>query len=158
MDVVVPMAANLQLVFYKKKQWDRAYPESNVLVRILCNERNVGELNLNAYIYNDDIEDMAGNYYTWASLKNYMHEYIHYLEHVRQLNAINTMVGTAQANTKTAGKFGKGSEEHGQTLPAVLVPNGQNFWTPQTQDTEKSALHPIIIRTRSCKVFATVIG
>lgn len=142
MDVVVPMAANLQLVFYKKKQWDRAYPESNVLVRILCNERNVGELNLNAYIYNDDIEDMAGNYYTWAALKNYMHEYIHYLEHVRQLNAINTMVGTAQANTKTAGKFGKGSEEHGQTLPAVLVPNGQNFWTPQTQDTEKKCIAP----------------
>ena len=142
MDVVVPMAANLQLVFYKKKQWNRAYPESNVLVRILCNERNVGELNLNAYIYNDDIEDMAGNYYTWASLKNYMHEYIHYLEHVRQLNAINTMVGTAQANTKTAGKFGKGSEEHGQTLPAVLVPNGQNFWTPQTQDTEKKCIAP----------------
>lgn len=142
MDVVVPMAANLQLVFYKKKQWDRAYPESNVLVRILCNERNVGELNLNAYIYNDDIEDMAENYYTWASLKNYMHEYIHYLEHVRQLNAINTMVGTAQANTKTAGKFGKGSEEHGQTLPAVLVPNGQNFWTPQTQDTEKKCIAP----------------
>ncbi len=142
MDVVVPMAANLQLVFYKKKQWDRAYPESNVLVRILCNERNVGELNLNAYINNDDIEDMAGNYYTWASLKNYMHEYIHYLEHVRQLNAINTMVGTAQANTKTAGKFGKGSEEHGQTLPAVLVPNGQNFWTPQTQDTEKKCIAP----------------
>ena len=142
MDVVVPMAANLQLVFYKKKQWDRAYPESNVLVKILCNERNVGELNLNAYIYNDDIEDMAGNYYTWASLKNYMHEYIHYLEHVRQLNAINTMVGTAQANTKTAGKFGKGSEEHGQTLPAVLVPNGQNFWTPQTQDTEKKCIAP----------------
>lgn len=142
MDVVVPMAANLQLVFYKKKQWDRAYPESNVLVRILCNERNVGELNLNAYIYNDDIEDMAGNYYTWASLKNYMHENIHYLEHVRQLNAINTMVGTAQANTKTAGKFGKGSEEHGQTLPAVLVPNGQNFWTPQTQDTEKKCIAP----------------
>ena len=142
MDVVVPMAANLQLVFYKKKQWDRAYPESNVLVRILCNERNVGELNLNAYIYNDDIEDMAGNYYTWASLKNYMHEYIHYLEHMRQLNAINTMVGTAQANTKTAGKFGKGSEEHGQTLPAVLVPNGQNFWTPQTQDTEKKCIAP----------------
>ena len=142
MDVIVPMAANLQLVFYKKKQWDRAYPESNVLVRILCNERNVGELNLNAYIYNDDIEDMAGNYYTWASLKNYMHEYIHYLEHVRQLNAINTMVGTAQANTKTAGKFGKGSEEYGQTLPAVLVPNGQNFWTPQTQDTEKKCIAP----------------
>ena len=52
------------------------------------------------------------------------------------------MVGTAQANTKTAGMFGKGSEEHGQTLPAVLVPNGQNFWTPQTQDTEKKCIAP----------------
>lgn len=52
------------------------------------------------------------------------------------------MVGTAQANTHTAGLFGKGSEEHGQTLPAVLVPNGQNFWTPQTQDTEKKCIAP----------------
>ncbi len=38
-------------------------------------------------------------------------------EHIRQLHAINTMVGTAQANTQTAGMFGKGSEEHGQTHP-----------------------------------------
>ena len=135
MDVVVPMAANLQLVFYKKMKWDSEFPENNVLVKILCNERNDGELNLNAF-------DMAGDYYTWSSLKKYIHEYIHYLEHVRQLNAINTMVGTAQANTKTAGMFGKGSEEHGQTLPAVLVPNGQNFWTPQTQDTEKKCIAP----------------
>ena len=142
MDVVVPMAANLQFVFYKNKQWDSAHPENNVLVRILCNERNSGELNLNAYISKDDIESMSGNYFTWSSLKDYMHERIHHLEHVRQLNAINTMVGTALANTKTAGEFGKGSEEHGQTLPAVLVPNGQNFWTPQTQDTEKKCIAP----------------
>lgn len=52
------------------------------------------------------------------------------------------MVGTDLANTKTAGMFGKGSEEHGQTLPAVLVPNGQNFWTPQTQDTEQKCIAP----------------
>ena len=52
------------------------------------------------------------------------------------------MVGTAPANTKTAGLFGKGSEEHGQTLPAVLVPNGQTFWTPQTRDTEKKCVAP----------------
>ena len=67
---------------------------------------------------------------------------IHKLEHIRQLNELNTMVGTAQANTHSAGLFGKGSEEHGQTLPAVLVPNGQNFWTPQTQDTEKKCIAP----------------
>ena len=142
MDVVVPMAANLQLVFYKKKQWDSVHPENNVLVRVLCNERNDCELQLNAYIFMDEIEDVAGDYYSWAALKEYMHERIHYLEHVRQLNAINTMVGTAQANTQAAGMFGKGSEEHGQTLPAVLVPNGQNFWTPQTQDTEKKCIAP----------------
>lgn len=52
------------------------------------------------------------------------------------------MVGTAPANTKTAGLFGKGSEEHGQTMPAVLSPNGQNFWTPQTRATEAKCLAP----------------
>lgn len=61
---------------------------------------------------------------------------------LRHLVSLNTMVGTAQANTQTAGLFGKGSEEHGQTLPAVLVPNGQNFWTPQTQDTETKCIAP----------------
>lgn len=52
------------------------------------------------------------------------------------------MVGTAPANTKTAGLFGKGSEEHGQTMPAVLSPNGQNFWTPQTRESEAKCLAP----------------
>ena len=52
------------------------------------------------------------------------------------------MVGTAPANTKTAGLFGKGSEEHGQTMPSVLSPNGQNFWTPQTRATEAKCLAP----------------
>ena len=52
------------------------------------------------------------------------------------------MVGTAPANTKTAGLFGKGSEEHGQTMPAVLSPNGQNFWTPQTRESERKCLAP----------------
>ena len=66
----------------------------------------------------------------------------HDREHLRQLCALNTMVGTAPANTKTAGLFGKGSEEHGQTMPAVLSPNGQNFWTPQTRDTEAKCLAP----------------
>jgi putative alpha-1,2-mannosidase len=66
----------------------------------------------------------------------------HDLEHLRQLYALNTMVGTAPANTKTAGLFGKGSEEHGQTMPAVLSPNGQNFWTPQTRESERKCLSP----------------
>ena len=66
----------------------------------------------------------------------------HDLEHLRQLCALNTMVGTAPANTRTAGLFGKGSEEHGQTMPAVLSPNGQNFWTPQTRESEAKCLAP----------------
>lgn len=55
---------------------------------------------------------------------------------------VDTRVGTAASETKLAGKFGKGSEEYAQTLPAVLVPNGMNFWTPQTRDTEKKCIAP----------------
>jgi predicted alpha-1,2-mannosidase len=116
MDVITPMAANLQMIFYRNAQGE-------VLVQLLHNEKSIGFKN-------------------WKAFKQQVHDRIHYLEHLRQLNAINTMVGTAPANTKTAGLFGKGSEEHGQTLPAVLSPNGQNFWTPQTRDTEKKCVAP----------------
>ena len=116
MDELLPMAANLQMVFYKNAQ-------GHVIVQLLHNERSMGFRN-------------------WEELKQQVNDRIHYLEHLRQLCALNTMVGTAPANTKTAGLFGKGTEEHGQTLPAVLSPNGQNFWTPQTRDTEKKCLAP----------------
>lgn len=55
---------------------------------------------------------------------------------------VDTRVGTAEATTMTAGLFGKGSEEHGQTLPAVCVPHGMNLWTPQTRDTEEKCIAP----------------
>ena len=116
MDVIIPMAANLQMIFYKNAQGD-------VIVQLLHNEKSIG-------------------FRKWQDLKQQVHERIHYFEHLRQLCALNTMVGTAPANTKSAGLFGKGSEEHGQTLPAVLSPNGQNFWTPQTRDTEKKCVAP----------------
>lgn len=58
------------------------------------------------------------------------------------LDYVDTRVGSAYAETKTAGKFGKGSEEHGQTVPAVGVPHGMNMWTPQTRDTEKKCVAP----------------
>lgn len=58
------------------------------------------------------------------------------------LNLIDTRVGSTFATTKTAGMFGKGSEEHGQTVPAVGVPHGMNLWTPQTRDTEKKCIAP----------------
>ena len=124
MDKILPMAANLQMIFYKNAQGD-------VLVQLLLNEKtaSLGEF-------------VSEAFYSWKELKQKVNDNIHYFEHLRQLCALNTMVGTAPANTKTAGQFGKGSEEHGQTLPAVLMPNGQNFWTPQTQDTEKKCIAP----------------
>lgn len=55
---------------------------------------------------------------------------------------IDTRVGTAASTTPTANTFGKNTEEYGQTLPAVLEPNGMNFWTPQTRDTEQKCIAP----------------
>ena len=52
---------------------------------------------------------------------------------------VDTRTGTAPSATHTAELFGKNTEEYGQTLPAVLEPNGMNFWTPQTQDIESKA-------------------
>lgn len=137
MDVVVPMAANLQMVFYKRTLPGNGHSEDDVLVRLMLNEQEDLAQNVD---YPFDLVD--GIFYRWTELKAYMEARSHELEHLRQLDAINTMVGTAQANTLTAGMFGKGSEEHGQTLPAVLVPNGQNAWTPQTQDTEQKCIAP----------------
>ena len=117
MEDLLPMAANLQLVFARNAAGD-------VRVAILHNEL------------------MVSDFEPWTAMKERIARRIHSLEHLRQLAALNTMVGTAPANTRTAGLFGKGSEEHGQTLPAVLTPNGQTFWTPQTRDTEKKCVAP----------------
>ena len=135
MDRVVPMGANLQMLFYKSATQNA----DSVLVKFVLNGQGVS---LDAPCWNGVVEEGDAPAYSWENVKKMMHSRIHNLEHIRQLNAINTMVGTAQANTQTAGMFGKGSEEHGQTLPAVLVPNGQNFWTPQTQDTEQKCIAP----------------
>lgn len=58
------------------------------------------------------------------------------------LSYVDTRVGTASATTRTAGLFGKGSEEHGQTIPAVGVPHGMNLWTPQTRSSEAKCVAP----------------
>ncbi len=55
---------------------------------------------------------------------------------------VDTRVGTAASTVNSAGLFGRGSEEFGQTLPAVTEPNGMNFWTPQTRDTERKCVAP----------------
>lgn len=62
------------------------------------------------------------------------------------LSYIDTRVGTSVSITQHAGLFGKNSEEYGQTIPAVLVPHGMNFWTPQTQDTEQKCIAPYYYR------------
>lgn len=141
MDEILPMAANLQIIFYH----GTAQQKDDVIVQFLHNEipvsfRSTQAVNLIRPI--NPISPTAPAFYRWSDIKAYVADRIHYLEHLRQLNAINTMVGTAQANILSAGLFGKGSEEHGQTLPAVLAPNGQNFWTPQTQDTEQKCVAP----------------
>ena len=163
MDEVVPMAANLQMVFFKRK--GEVPTDSTVLVLFLHNEKPVrpnliptpspsrGEGSLNTHAtdhvtYNANqaplpLGGVGGGYFLpWSTIKSYVADRLHRLDHLQQLTALNTMVGTDQANTQTAGLFGKGSEEHGQTLPAVLAPNGQNFWTPQTRDTEKKCVAP----------------
>ncbi len=62
------------------------------------------------------------------------------------IDYIDTRVGTDASETHTAGLFGRHTEEYGQTLPAVLEPNGMNFWTPQTQDTERKCISPYYYR------------
>lgn len=59
-----------------------------------------------------------------------------------RIQLIDTRVGTAASITQTAGIFGKDSEEFGQTLPAVLEPNGMNFWTAQTRESEQKCIAP----------------
>ena len=141
MDEVVPMAANLQMVFFKPI--GKAPTDSTTLVLFLHNEKMVSTP-LPHREGQGGGSAVAGSpgFYPWSTIKSYVADRLHRLDHLQQLTALNTMVGTAQANTQTAGLFGKGSEEHGQTLPAVLAPNGQNFWTPQTQDTEQKCIAP----------------
>ncbi len=127
MDIILPMAANFQIIFYKNAQ-------GKVIVQFLHNEQP-------ARLKPECVPVIQG-FYDWEEVKRLVADRMHSFEHLRQLCALNTMVGTAPANTKTAGLFGKGSEEHGQTLPAVLAPNGQNFWTPQTRDTERKCVAP----------------
>ena len=122
---IIPMAANLQMVFYKNKS-------GNVLVKFLHNEREV-QLPLAAY---------KEVYYRWADVKAYYAKWIELFERERLLSMVNTMVGTDVAATTGAGIYGKDSEQRGQTLPAVLEPNGMNFWTPQTRDGEQKCVAP----------------
>ncbi len=61
---------------------------------------------------------------------------------VSPLDYVEPRIGTDYSASATAGMFGKGTEELGQVIPAVLEPNGMNFWTPQTRDTERKCVAP----------------
>lgn len=51
---------------------------------------------------------------------------------------VDPTVGTGQSPNK----FRQGDAQLGQTIPAVLVPNGMNFWIPQTEATEQKCVAP----------------
>lgn len=51
---------------------------------------------------------------------------------------VDTRIGTGLNEESLA----DGDAQYGQTIPAVLEPNGMNFWTPQTEDTEKKSVAP----------------
>ncbi len=55
---------------------------------------------------------------------------------------VDTRVGTAASDIPSAGVFGRQTENYGQTLPAVLEPNGMTFWTAQTRDSETKCVAP----------------
>ena len=119
---IVPMASNLQMAFFKNDA-------DSVIVSFWLNEKPM-------YLNADSL------YYPWSRLKAKLNHYIITQKWKDRVNAVNTMDGTAYATTHSAGIYGKGSEEHGQTLPAVLVPHGMTFWTPQTRDTELKCIAP----------------
>lgn len=51
---------------------------------------------------------------------------------------VNTHIGTGAFK----GRWSPGNEAKGQCMPAVLVPNGMNAWTPQTEATERHGVCP----------------
>jgi putative alpha-1,2-mannosidase len=52
------------------------------------------------------------------------------------------LIGTAPANTVSAVKHGKGSENNAQVVPFVSAPFGMTNWTPQTRATEQKCIAP----------------
>lgn len=133
---LVPMAANLQMLFYRNRQ-------DSVVVAFYLNERPMPLHGIHPAF---TLDTWNVPFYSWTALKRHFQHYLGRQKWMDRTRAINTMVGTDYAMTASAGRYGKGSEEHGQTLPAVLVPHGMNFWTPQTQDTEQKCRAPYYYR------------
>jgi predicted alpha-1,2-mannosidase len=58
------------------------------------------------------------------------------------LQYVNTLIGTAPATTESAKRHGAGTEDKGQTFPAVGRPFGMTQWTPETRTTEDKCVSP----------------
>lgn len=130
---IVPMGANLQMAFFVPAD-GRA---GQTLVAFWLNE-----VPMRLSGVSSECTEAGTDYYSWAKVKAHLAHYLETQKWKDRTAAVNTMVGTDYAVTRTAGLYGKGSEEHGQTLPAVLAPHGMNFWTPQTRATEKKCIAP----------------
>jgi predicted alpha-1,2-mannosidase len=61
---------------------------------------------------------------------------------------VNPLIGTAPANTESSKRHGAGSEEKGQTFPAVGRPFGMTQWTPETRTTEDKCVAPYYYNDR----------
>lgn len=66
---------------------------------------------------------------------------------------VDPLIGTDNSKTPTASLFGSGDAEKGQVIPAVLFPNGMNFWTAQTEDTEQKSIAPYYYKSTSIQGF-----
>lgn len=130
LDEIVPMAANLQMLFCKNN-------DGNVIVDLWLNEKPLSLPSLPTVVTTN-----GQPWYSWNEMKTHYQHFIDRQLWTERTRAINTLVGTDYAVTPSAGRYGKGSEEHGQTIPAVLEPHGQTFWTPQTRDTELKCIAP----------------
>lgn len=145
LDRIVPMAANLQMLFCRRAG---AAPHAavgqgndDVLVGFWLNELPATLTALQPVARQDGVD-----YYSWTAVKRAARPWLDRQLWKDRTQGINTLVGTDYAVTQAAGRYGKGSEEHGQTLPAVLEPHGHTFWTPQTQDTEQKCVAPYYYR------------
>jgi predicted alpha-1,2-mannosidase len=58
------------------------------------------------------------------------------------LQYVNPLIGTAPATTESAKRHSAGTEEKGQTFPAIGRPFGMTQWTPETRTTEEKCISP----------------
>ncbi len=135
LDEIVPMAANLQMAFVRNGQGE-------VLVGLWHNEKPIA---LPALPIRTTTTD-GQQWYDWEEMKRQYQPFVDRQKWMDRTRAVNTLVGTDYAVTASVGMYGKGSEEHGQTIPAVLEPHGQTSWTPQTQATERKCIAPYYYR------------